>query len=401
MTPKTFDFVVLGAGIVGLTIARTLKCKHSDCSILIIEKEQQVGCHGSGRNSGVLHSGIYYPSESLKAKVCAQGSRAMAEYCEQNNLPINRMGKVIVPTKEQDDQQVDLLYQRAQDNGAYVEIIDEQQLKEIEPEARTASGRALYSPNTAVVDPKAILQAMINELVNNGVEFRYATQCHSFDAEQSVIFTEKEKITYNSLYNATGQYADKIAKRFGAAQHYTSLPFKGLYYQLSKESNIRFNGLIYPVPDLNVPFLGIHTVNSLDGKQYLGPTAIPAFGRENYQGLQGVNIVDAGNIMYHLLVQYIKNNQGFRQFSHEEAFRFLKQNFTQAVQALVPAVRAEYLLPSNKVGIRAQLLNTKKNMLEMDFFVERKENTVHILNAVSPAFTSSLKFAELVVNEEI
>ncbi len=398
---KNFDYIILGAGIVGLTIAKTLVEKYSDSKILIIEKEPQSGLHGSGRNSGVMHSGIYYPSDSLKALVCSEGSKKMASYCDEHNLPINRMGKVVVPTKEHDDPQVELLFQRGQENGAKVEIIDEQQLKEIEPDARTASGRALYSPNTAVVDPKAILKKIINELEDNNVEIQYSTQCKSVDAKKSIIYTEKDKMSYGVLYNATGQYADKIAKLFGAAENYTSLPFKGLYYKLSHESNIHFNGLIYPVPDLNVPFLGVHTVKTIDGNQYLGPTAIPAFGRENYQGLEGVNIAETGQISYHLIQQYIKNNQGFRQFAHEEAFRFLKKNFTQAVQALVPAIKEEYLLPSNKVGIRAQLLNTKTRKLEMDFLVERKDNTVHILNAVSPAFTSSLKFAELVVENKI
>ncbi len=398
---ENYDYIVLGAGIVGLTIARALVDRESDSKILIIEKEDKAGCHGSGRNSGVLHSGIYYPSESIKAMVCAKGSKAMADYCDQYRLPINRMGKVIVPTKESDDPQVDLLYQRAQKNGARVEIIDEHQLKEIEPAARTATARALYSPDTAVVDPKAILKMMIEELTKKGVHFRFSAQCKSADFRQSVIYVENEKLTYGMLYNATGQYADKIAKMFGAAKNYTSLPFKGIYYKLSAESHIQFNGLVYPVPDLNVPFLGVHTVKTIDGNQYLGPTAIPAFGRENYRGWHGINLAESGNISYHLLKQYYKNNQGFRQFAHEEASRFFKKNFTKAVQALIPAIKQKHLLPSNKVGIRAQLLDTKTNKLEMDFLVERKGNTVHILNAVSPAFTGSLKFSELVVNEKI
>ncbi len=397
----SFDYIVLGSGIVGLTIAKTLVDKNPKSTILIIEKEVESGLHGSGRNSGVMHSGIYYPSESLKAVVCAEGSAMMTDYCEENGLPVDRMGKVIVPGREEDDPQVDLLYERAKKNGATVSIVDEKQLHEIEPFARTASGRALHSPNTAVVDPKAILKCMIAELKSKRVVFSYSTLCQSVDPAISSLKTNNGRFNYGLLFNATGQYADKMAKMFGAAEDYTSLPFKGLYFKLSEASNIKFNGLIYPVPDLNVPFLGVHSVKTIDGSQYLGPTAMPAFGREHYQGMKGVNLADASQIAYHLVRQYISNNQGFRRFSHEEAFRFLKKNFTKAVQALVPDIKEEHLLTSNKVGIRAQLLNTRTRQLEMDFFVERKDNTIHVLNAVSPAFTSSLKFSQLLVNNEI
>ena len=398
---KHYDHVIMGAGIIGLTIARELINKFPKSKILLIEKEPMSGLHGSGRNSGVMHSGIYYPPDSLKGIVCAEGSKRMADYCMENNLPINRMGKVVIPTKIEDDPQVELLYERAIKNSAKVELIDEQQLKSIEPEAKSISGRALYSPGTAVVDPKAILKSLVKELKDKGVKIHYLARCISAESKKSVINVDTDKISYGELYNATGQHADKVAKMFGAAKNYTSLPFKGMYYKLSPKSNIRFNGLIYPVPDLNVPFLGVHTVKTINNDQYLGPTAIPAFGRENYTGFEGVNLSESSQISYHLVRQYIKNNQGFRQYAHEEAFRFLKKNFTSAVQALVPGIKEEYLLPSNKVGIRAQLLNTKTNELEMDFLVERKGNTVHILNAVSPAFTSSLKFAELVVNKGV
>ena len=242
---------------------------------------------------------------------------------------------------------------------------------------------------------------MIDELNSKGVVFQYSTICQSANLAASSLSTNHGKFSYGILFNATGQHADKTAKMFGASEDYTSLPFKGLYYRLSDESSIKFNGLIYPIPDLNVPFLGVHSVKTIDGTQYLGPTAIPAFGREHYQGLKGIDFFEGSQIAYHLTKQYIYNQQGFRQFSHEEASRFLKKNFTKAVQALIPGIKQEHLLTSNKVGIRAQLLNTKTRRLEMDFVVERAGNTVHILNAVSPAFTSSLKFAQLLVNNEI
>ena len=177
------------------------------------------------------------------------------------------------------------------------------------------------------------------------------------------------------------------------------MPFKGLYYGLSKNSNIRLNGLIYPVPDLSVPFLGIHSVKLVNGSVYFGPTAIPAFGRENYQGFEGVNIKDASSISYHLLRQYISNKKGFRAYTHQEASRFLKSEFLKSIQSLVPNLSSNDLVISHKVGIRAQLLDTKHNELVMDFVVEKVDNTTHVLNAVSPAFTSAFSFAKYILNK--
>jgi (S)-2-hydroxyglutarate dehydrogenase len=393
----SFDYIILGAGIIGLTIARKLKQNNPSASILILEKEKLLGMHGSGRNSGVLHSGIYYPENSLKAKVCLNGSRAMMKYCLERELPVNKLGKVIVPTTLADDQQIDVLYARANSNGARAYIIDKQELKEIEPFARTASGRALFSPDTAVVDPKLILKQLYQDLTEQGVQVKFQSLCIDADHEKSEIQTKNARYTYGHLINATGQFSDKIAHIFDVGREYVLLPFKGLYYKLSEDSGIHLQRLVYPVPDLKVPFLGVHSVNSIDGASYFGPTAIPALGREHYKGLKGINIKDALSISYRLCEQYVRNQQGFRHFSHEEAGRFIKSRFVQAAQKLVPAIKAEYLLPSNKVGIRAQLLNKNTHKLIMDFLVERRKNSTHVLNAVSPAFTSSFSFADYVV----
>ena len=395
--PQSFDYIVLGAGISGLTIARRLKQNNPLASILILEKEASLGVHGSGRNSGVLHSGIYYPANSLKAKACLNGSRAMIKYCLERELPFNRLGKVIVPTNSDHDQQIDLLYARALSNGSKAHIIDEQELKDIEPFARTASGRAIFSPETAIVEPKLILKQLFQDLIEQGVQIEFQSACINADHEKSEIQTKDARYSYGHLINATGQFADQLAHIFDVGREYVLLPFKGIYYKLSEDSGINLQRLVYPVPDLNVPFLGVHSVNSIDGVSYFGPTAVPAMGREHYKGLKGINIKDALSISLRLCEQYIRNNQGFRQFLHEEAGRFIKSRFVQAAQKLVPAVKAEHLLPSNKVGIRAQLLNTETHQLVMDFLVEKRKNSTHVLNAVSPAFTSSFSFADHVI----
>lgn len=397
---KYYDYIVLGAGVVGLTIARELKGRELDASVLVIDKEQQLGLHASGRNSGVLHSGVYYPAGSIKAQVCVEGARAMAEYCRKHDLPILNTGKVIVPTHEENDSQVDLLYQRAQENGARVELIDRQGLKEIEPEAHTASGRALYSPETAVVDPKAILGHLMQTLQAAGVEFRLGLACSDADPDESIVCCGDEKFKYGHLYNATGAYADRIAKTFGVGEQYVLIPFKGKYFRLRPDSGIHINGLVYPVPDLNVPFLGVHSVKSVHGDVYFGPSAIPALGRENYHGLDGVSTREGASIFYFLLDQYRRDNQGFRHLMHEESRRLFKNKFVADARLLIPRIAPAMLVASQKVGIRPQLLDVNRHELVMDFLVQSKGNTTHVLNAISPAFTCSLSFARMVVDTQ-
>lgn len=394
-----YDYAVIGAGITGLAIARSLAKAHPGATIGLFEKEPRPGLHGSGRNSGVLHSGIYYPETSLKAQFCAEGSRQLAAFCEDQGLPVCRMGKVIVPTRPDQDGQLDLLYRRGLRNGAEVRIIDGSELKAIEPEAATVSGRALHSPGTAVVDPAQVLQRLCRLLAAQGIGFHYNCELTAVSPEQNRFLTRAgDTVFYGALYNAAGQHADRIAHLTGTAGEYTLLPFKGLYFSLDPRSNIHLNGLIYPVPNLNVPFLGVHSVKKITGEIYFGPTAIPALGREHYSALEGLEPFEATKILANLAIQYWQNRQGFRTYAHAEAARFLKSRFAAAARILVPKLKTAHLLPSAKVGIRAQLLNTRTRQLEMDFLVHRRDNTVHVLNAVSPAFTSAFPFADHVVN---
>lgn len=398
---NSFDYIIVGAGIVGLTLARELLHREPNCHIRILEKESDIGLHGSGRNSGVLHSGIYYPEGSLKARMCSTGSKLMAEYCAVNNLPISRTGKVILPVKEGDERQLELLHSRARANGATVEIIDDAQLKQLEPSAFSIIGKSLFTPDTAVVEPKLILQSLVNELERRGVQFEFKCEITDVDVAKSSISTNQGKYNYGWLFNCAGQQADRVAKNFKVGERYTLMPFKGLYYKLSPHSQVSCQRLLYPVPDLNVPFLGVHYTRKINGDIYLGPTAIPALGREHYSGLKGIDMVESCKILYRLAQQYALNKQGFREFSHSEAIRFLKPKFVEAAQKLTPGLKSEDLLVSDKVGIRAQLLDKHKHELVMDFVVENAENSTHILNAISPAFTSSMSFAEYIIDQKL
>lgn len=400
MQHTTTDYLILGAGIVGLAMARALKQREPAARIVVLEKESTLAAHASGRNSGVLHSGVYYKPGTLKARLCAEGSKLLGAYCEENGLPIRRVGKVIVPTRPEEDAQLDVLYAQGQANGAEVFLIDATQLKQIEPEAHSASGRALHLPQVAVIDPKAVVAHLGQELCSGGVDIRLNTPCWKVDVAAAIAHTPTDKIHYGMLINTAGLYADRVAQAFGVGKRYTILPFKGLYYQLQPTATpLDIRGHIYPVPDLRFPFLGVHVTKTVTGGVTLGPTAIPALGREHYGIFSGLDLAEIPTILGRLAGQYLANRQHFRELTHTEGLRFFKSNFAQAAQSLVPRLRAKDLLRSSKVGIRAQLFDKTKQQLEMDFVVEHGPRSLHILNAISPALTCSFRFADFVLAE--
>lgn len=400
--PEVSDYLIAGAGIVGLSIARELKMRDPHARVTVLEKEQSPGRHSSGRNSGVLHSGIYYPPDSLKARVCVQGAREMAEYCVERGLPLDRRGKVLLPVRAEDASQLDLLETRAKANGVHAERIGPQQLKELEPEAHSATGEALWLPGTSVGDARSVMTAIANEATQAGIEIRCGSNMHEVDSvARNIRLTDGTRLAYGHFINAAGLHADSVAHRFGVGARYALLPFKGLYWKLDPRSNLDIRHLIYPVPDLRVPFLGIHTTTTTDGTIYLGPTAVPAFGRENYCGLQGVNIPDAVRIAWTLAKQTIADRDGFRRLAWQEGRRYFKHWFAEAAHAILPKLRPEHLLPSDKVGIRAQMYDRLSGRLVNDFLVERGASSTHILNAISPAWTSAFPLARLIVDEYI
>lgn len=387
------DFVIIGAGIVGLSIALELKRRQPKSHIIVLEKEGRPGLHSSGRNSGVLHSGIYYAAGSLKARICGQGAREMAGYCAERGLPLLRIGKLLVPTRVADLPQLDLLEQRAAANGVEVERLDARGLAEREPEAQSATGGALFVPGTSVVSSGDVMASLAAEATEVGVELRCSGRLDRVDAERGELVWAGERIAYGHAVNAAGLHADKVARLFGTGRRYTLLPFKGIYWKLAPASGIRLNHLVYPVPDLRVPFLGVHTTTSIDGDVYLGPTAVPAFGRENYRGIAGVTGGEFLRIVALLGRQFASGRDGFRRLAWQEGRLYSRVRFAEAARALLPRVEARHLIACDKVGIRAQMLDRKEGRLVTDFLVEAGPASTHVLNAVSPAFTSAFPLA--------
>jgi L-2-hydroxyglutarate oxidase LhgO len=395
------DYLVIGAGIVGLAIARELKQRRPQASVVILEKEDRPGRHSSGRNSGVLHSGIYYPAGSLKARICGQGAREMADYCQERGLPIRRLGKILVPVEARDAGQLDLLVERGAANGVAVERLDAAALKHAEPEARSATGEALFVPSTSVVSSSDVVARLAAEAVEAGVAIRCGGSLGRVDADRRELEWSGERIGYGHAVNAAGLHADSVARRFGAGERFTLLPFKGIYWKLDPASGIRLNHLVYPVPDLRVPFLGVHTTTAIDGSTYLGPTAVPAFGRENYRGLSGVTPGEFARIVGLLARQTLSGADGFRRLAWQEGRRYFKSRFADAARALLPRLRPEHLLRCDKIGIRAQMLDRQSGRLVNDFTVEAGPASTHVLNAISPAFTSAFPLARHVCDNHI
>jgi L-2-hydroxyglutarate oxidase LhgO len=394
MLPGRAEVLVVGGGVIGLAIARELLLRgHRD--LVLLEKEDDVGRHASGRNSGVLHAGIYYAPDSEKARTCLAGNRAMRAYCAAKGLPVRASGKVVVARTEAELPVLDELFRRAGANGAAVELIDERQLADLEPAARTV-GKALWSKDTAVVDPRAVVASLRDDLVAAGA--RVVTGCRFLGlAGPSAARTSLGIIAFGRVVNAAGAHCDTVARTFGLARHHRLIPFKGIYRKLRHGADFPVRGNVYPVPDIRNPFLGVHFTRSARGDVYLGPTAIPALGRENYGLLRG-----AGGEAFSILAQdaaLFFSNAGFRSVALSEPRKYLPAFFHADAARLVKRYDPALFERAEKVGIRPQLVDWRTKTLVMDFLVEAKDASVHVMNPVSPAFTSSMELARIIVAE--
>lgn len=378
-----YDFLIIGAGIIGMTIADALLKKNNGFRIAIIEKESDVAQHASGRNSGILHAGFYYTSDSLKAKFTVEGNKKMKSFCRDNGIFVNETAKVVVAQNKEQLVALSLLEQRGKTNGVDVSLITEEQLMKLDSNIKTFN-KALYSPTTASVDPKAVCRTLKEKLITQGVLFHFNTtfKLNQFQAKY--------------LINCAGAYADKVARQIGLKHTYTLLPFKGIYLKYTGNSSV-IKTNVYPVPNLENPFLGVHYTITHDGNIKIGPTAIPALWRENYDGFSRFNLAEMAEIIFLEIKLFITNAFNFRKLALAELRNYQKSFFIKKAHAMVKKIDSHFTpLPA---GIRAQLLDTETNELVQDFIVRHTHNSTHILNAVSPAFTCSFAFAEYVVDE--
>lgn len=389
------DFLIVGGGIIGLAVARAAKLRWPDASVTLLEKEEKVGLHGSGRNSGVLHAGFYYTADTLKARFSRDGTRQWTELCEERGLAINRCGKLVVAQSPGELEGLAELKRRGDRNGVVLEEVSEEEAREIDPAAKTHE-RALFSPTTASVDPSEVTQALAADAQASGVEMVFGAR--ALGRKGKALVTSKGLFEAGYMVNAAGLYADKLAQAYGFGGDLDILPFKGIYLY-GDPPKLRPRVHIYPVPRLSRPWLGVHYTIDVNKNVKIGPTAIPAFWRENYRGLENFNLREALNILGIEAGLFLRNDFEFREIAVEEMKKYLRSVLVEKGAMLVNGTPMDSFRTWGKPGIRAQLFHKKERKMLMDFVIEGDGESLHILNAVSPAFTCALPFAEYVLDQ--
>ncbi|WP_300156675.1 L-2-hydroxyglutarate oxidase [Solidesulfovibrio sp.] len=383
------DFLVVGGGIVGLSIARELAGRHPGARIAVLEKETSLGAHASGRNSGVLHAGFYYTADSLKARFTRDGNAAMRAFCLEKGLRLNACGKLVVAKNPEELPALDTLLARAQTNGVALTRLTLAEAREIEPRVTTCQW-ALFSPSTASIDPLEVLTAVAEDARGRGVAVCLGERYLKRRGDAVVTSRGTRRARY--VINAAGLYADKVARDFGFSRDHALLPFKGLYLYASPGApRLRTN--IYPVPNLANPFLGVHFTVAVDGRVKIGPTAIPCFWREQYGWFENFDAGEALEILLREAALFARADFNFRELAVEELRKQFRPHIVGLAGELAEFVKTEHYAAWGRPGIRAQLVDVKRRRLEMDFRIERDDRSLHVLNAVSPAFTCAFPFA--------
>ena len=393
--PKS-DVLIIGAGIVGLSVGIALLQARPSLKILVIDKEDGPGQHASGRNSGVLHAGFYYSPDSLKAKFCREGTAELRRLCIENEIPVLECGKVVVARNAEEDARLDLLFSRGITNGVELELHDAVNLEKHEPLART-HGRYLWSPKTAISDPRAVTTAMVKRFESLGGRISYSSKVQISESSGEVCVKGFEA---KYVINSTGAQSDRLARGLGMAKEYAMVPFMGIYRSVEAKK-LPLKKLVYPVPHPINPFLGVHFTLTLDGKVKIGPTAIPILGREQYSLVSGWSLSDIGQALVATIALIRGSAHSFSDILKSELPKLKQSLLVKESATLVPNARQIKEWKKKPPGIRSQLVNIKSGRLEQDFIVENFHNSTHILNAVSPGWTSAIPFGRWVATEKV
>jgi (S)-2-hydroxyglutarate dehydrogenase len=384
----TYDVAIIGGGIVGLATARGLLERFPSLSLVICEKESELGTHQTGHNSGVIHSGIYYKPGSYKAKLCVEGARLAVEFCDAHGIKYDRCGKVIVATSQEEIPRLRTLHERGVANGVPgVTMIAAERVREIEPHVRALAG--IHSPNTAIVDWGEVAMAFGRDLAARGVtiERNYpVTAITRVRGGGVAVSTMQHSITARRIVNCAGLYSDVIARLAGAEPEVQIVPFRGEYYMLRPESEHLVRGLIYPVPDPEFPFLGVHFTRTIHGEVEAGPNAVLAFAREGYAWKKARPGELLGTLRYRGFWSMARKY--WRTGAYEVYRSLSKAAFVKALQRLVPELKPEDVKPGGS-GVRAQAVRPDGSLLD-DFSIVTSPDAIHVLNAPSPGATASL-----------
>jgi L-2-hydroxyglutarate oxidase LhgO len=394
-----YDVAVVGGGVVGCSAAKHL-AERSSLSVCVIEKEHRLGAHQSGRNSGVLHPGFNYPPDSRKAAFATEGTRRMKSYADEHGIPIEEFGVVVVATDTEEEARLRDLRSQAEANGVEADVIDREELREREPHA--AGRAALFCPEAASIDSQQYLHALAKDAKNLGVDFFMGHRVESAErggpgVANRLIETSSGAIEAGYLLNAAGLYADELAAECGVGDSYQVVPFRGEYYELVPDRTDLCETMIYPTPDPDLPFLGVHFTRRTDGKVIVGPNAVLAFGREAYRNTD-VDLRElAETVGYGGFWKLMASPKMLKIAWDELGKSYLKGRFVAAARELVPEARPGDFRKSY-AGIRAQLVSTDGDLVKEPVF-ERGPDSMHVLNAVSPGLTCSLPFGDHLAGE--
>lgn len=391
------DVVVVGAGIVGLATAFELSRRYRGLGVTLLEKEDREARHQTGRNSGVLHSGIYYRPGSLKAENCREGKKAMEAFCETEGIAYRICGKVIVATDERELPALENIYARGLRNGVVCRMIDALELAEIEPFARGV--RAIYVPEAGVVDYRAVCRRLKERVIEHrdnqivfGAEVRCLEGAPSRGGHRVRIETTTGSFVARYVVNCGGLQSDRLAALGGPEPEVRIVPFRGTYYAVKPEAAYRVRHLIYPVPRPEFPFLGVHFTRMIDDTVECGPNAVLALGREAYESFA----VDPGDLLESLTYSgFLRLSAKYWRVGWDEVYRSVSKGaFVAALQRLVPEIRSEHLTPA-PAGIRAQAVARDGSLVD-DFLMYENEHVLSVINAPSPAATASLNIGKLI-----
>jgi L-2-hydroxyglutarate oxidase len=383
----TADVVIVGGGIIGLATAHAVLSTNPALQVVVLEKERRVAAHQSGRNSGVLHSGIYYRPGSLKARLATTGRAAMVSFCAEHGVPFQICGKLIVAADETERVRMLELQARAEANGVRTRLVAGDAIRGLEPHARGVA--AVHVPDAGLADFEQVCSVLAELVVGAGAEVRLEWPVERFvaDGTRARVQSERGDIVARCAVNCAGSFSDVLARRSGETTRLRVVPFRGEYHELVPGREALVKNMIYPVPDPTFPFLGVHLTRGIDGRVHAGPNAVLAFAREGYSWSQ-VDWRDLGD-----LVRF----PGFRRLARRywrtgahETYRSLRRGaLVRALQRLVPEIRARDLVRT-AAGVRAQALDRDGGLID-DFVIKESPRAVHVLNAPSPAATAALE----------
>ncbi|HXE91062.1 MAG TPA: L-2-hydroxyglutarate oxidase [Terriglobales bacterium] len=387
------DVLIIGGGIVGLATALEVTRRQPAQPVLVLEKEPRLAAHQSGRNSGVIHSGIYYRPGSLKARLCVEGAAAMVAFCREHGIPHRVCGKLVVATDSQEAAALGALFRRGNENGVPgLELVGPERIRALEPHC--AGVAALYVPGAAITDYAAVTEKYAELVRASGSEVRTGARVHAIrrHSGRTIVETTAGEFTAHRLINCAGLHSDRVARLAGADPGVIIVPFRGEYYQLVPEKRALVRGLIYPMPDPKYPFLGVHLTSHLDGRVTAGPNAVLALKREGYRKTD-IDPADTLSLLssaafWLMCARYWPGglDQMYRSWS--------KRAFTRKLQRLLPEVQESDLVP-DKTGVRAQAVDRDGKLVD-DFRIVRDQTIIHVLNVPSPAATASLAIGKVI-----